>query len=69
MPTSPEAARIEADCAMRDYDALELDAGIMLEALLAIERGRPNKGFDPWAQQEARYALEAISDRARGLRG
>lgn len=30
--------RIEADCAMRDYDALELEAGVMREALEKIAR-------------------------------
>lgn len=33
-----DAYRIEADCAMRDYDALEVDAGIMREALAKISR-------------------------------
>ena len=30
--------RIEADCAMRDYDALELEAGVMRAALEKIAR-------------------------------
>lgn len=28
--------RIEADCAMRDYDALELEAGVLRDALRGI---------------------------------
>lgn len=60
--------RIEADGAMRDYDALEVDAGIMLDALTTIANGRPNHVFDPWAKQEARMALEAVSERTLGLR-
>ena len=52
-----DAYRIEADCAMRDYDALEVDAGIMREALVKIAEKRPNEKFDPWAVEVARTAL------------
>jgi hypothetical protein len=49
--------RIEADCAMRDYDTLE---AITCETLEAIANPRPNKGFDPWARDSAREALSDI---------
>lgn len=49
--------RIEADCALRDFDGLELDAGIMREALEKIAAKRPNHSFDPWAVEVASAAL------------
>lgn len=52
--------RIEADCAMRDYDHLEVDAGIMVRALRAIAEGRPNRVFDPWAKETAKSALAEL---------
>ena len=52
--------RIEADCAMRDYDGLELDAGVMHKALTEIAEGRRNQAFDPWARETAQAALKAV---------
>jgi hypothetical protein len=57
------AYRIEADCAMRDYDGLEVDAGIMREALQQIADARPNRAFDPWARELARAALAQVSEK------
>lgn len=57
-----EEHRIEADCAMRDFDGLELNAGIMREALERIAAKRPNQSFDPWAVEVARAALAAVED-------
>lgn len=51
--------RIEADCAMRDYDSLELAAGELKDGLEKIARGRPNRTFDPWAKEVVEAALEA----------
>jgi hypothetical protein len=51
--------RVEADRGLSDYDALELEAGIMREALEKIAAKRPNKGFDPWAVEVATEALGA----------
>lgn len=47
---------------MRDYDALEVDASLMAEALDRIARPRPNKAFDPWARDVAREALGYVSE-------
>lgn len=63
-----EDYRIEADRLLGEYDDLEVDAGIMLEALAAIAAGRPNKRFDPWAKELARDALANVSERVKGLR-
>ncbi len=52
-----ESYRVEADCAMRDYDALELEAGILRDALSQIAEGRRNEMFDPWARETAKNAL------------
>lgn len=62
------AYRIEADELLRDYDALELDAGIMLAALSKIAEGRRNRIFDPWARKVARDALVEVSDRVTAMR-
>jgi hypothetical protein len=61
--TDAERYRIEADRCMSDYDALEVDALIMAEALDKIETGRRNRTFDPWAQEVARDALRRVSER------
>ena len=64
--------RVEADCAMRDYDALELDAGIMREALEKIARtvgivtrvsdGVALRTAPEWTGQGAqRIAVEALA--------
>jgi hypothetical protein len=60
--------RIEADKLLSEYDALELDAGIMLAALRAISDARPNKRFDPWARGVAQDAIWNVSERTRVLR-
>lgn len=49
--------RIEADCGLRDFDALELTTDIYREALAKIRDKRPNKTFDPWAVEVADCAL------------
>ena len=59
--------RIEADRCMSDYDALEVDVGIMLEALTKIAALRPNKAFDPWARAIAEDALSKVSERVTDL--
>jgi hypothetical protein len=59
--------RIEADRALRDYDGLELDAGLMGEALSKIAEGRPNERFDPWARELARETLAKVSDRVTAM--
>lgn len=59
--------RIEADELLSEYDALELDAGIMLRALTAIAERRPNMPFDPWAASTAQDALWNVSERVKGL--
>ena len=65
--TAANDYRIEADKAMRDYDALELDAGVMYEALLRIAALRPNKAFDPWARAIAEEAIAKLSERVTDL--
>lgn len=62
------AYRIEADEAMRDYDALEVDAGVMVDALARISEGRRNKAFDPWVRELAKDTLANLSERATGIR-
>lgn len=59
--------RIEADKLLSEYDALELDAGIMVAALRAIADARPNQRFDPWARGVAQDALWNISQRVRAI--
>jgi len=59
--------RIEADCGLRDYDALEVDAGIMFAALETIAIGRRNELFDPWARQAAKDALDLVTERVTAL--
>jgi hypothetical protein len=54
-----ERYRIEADCGLRDYDALELRYGHLREACEAISNKRPNKTFDPWAVEVAAAALRS----------
>jgi hypothetical protein len=56
--------RIESDCGMRDFDALELRAGIMRFALERIANPRANMPFDPWARDMARDALASERDTA-----
>ena len=52
---------------MSDYDALEVDVGIMLEALTKIAALRPNKAFDSWARAIAEDALSKVSERVTDL--
>jgi len=59
--------RIEADCGLRDYDGLEVDAGTMVRALVSIAEPRPNKPFDPWTRDVAREALANVSEKVRAL--
>ena len=59
--------RVEADRAMRDYDALELDAGVMYDALRRITTKRLNRVFDPWAVEVAADALGNVSERVTSL--
>src|SRR6266496_525414 len=51
-----EQFRIEADCGLRDYDALELAAGLMREALQKIADGRANRAFGQCARGTDRAA-------------
>lgn len=55
--TQADAYRVEADCAMRDYDWLE---SVARQALGEIAGKRPNKPFDSWAVEVARRALAEI---------
>jgi hypothetical protein len=52
-----DAYRIEADEAMRDYEALEMD---VRDVLGAIANPRPNQPFDPWARDTAQQALDRL---------
>ncbi len=55
-----DSYRIEADCAMRDYDDLELRFGQATESLQQIADRRPNRVFDPWASKLARNTLAEV---------
>jgi hypothetical protein len=58
-----EQYRIEADCGLRDYDALELKFGILETALQEIADARGNQDSGYAMKAIARVALASVADR------